>query len=158
MSGSVYSLWDYGGSGKVEEGPRDGDLYELFCNKLAEMAGDLSALANALRTGQRDHQTLKPARTAAHRMHGAGSMYGHPCVSQLGAALEQLLPAIEAGQIAVTDAASTLLDDCADALRHFDHAEHRGAATPQAISRLAWQCECAARGGSTDGPASPTDP
>ena len=129
-------------------------LEELFCAKVGQMAADLAALAKALATGAPSAGTLQKLYVIAHSLHGAGTMYGFPCVSELGASLEGLINAVRSGQLAPAPEVSDLVDSCAAALREVACPGRANKALAATVSETAWKCECALH--RANAPADPT--
>lgn len=127
------------------EAPRNARLDALFCCVVAQMATDLESIANAIRSNPGGLDASDRAYRIAHSLHGAGSLYGYPCVSELGAALERLTDTLRANRLPPTDAVVPLLLDCAAALRGVTGPNRTDPAVIAKLSELAWKCECLLR-------------
>lgn len=117
-------------------------LEKLFCSTVRQMADDLAECAEALRSTPFPPEASQKAYSIAHSLHGAGTMYGFPQVTEMGASLEKMLKALAAGRLAPTPAVIELVDSCANALRGLAEADCDEETSTAAISRLAWKCEC----------------
>ena len=120
------------------------------------MAGELSGFAAALRSNGMTAEVTEKAYRIAHSLHGAGTLYGYPCVSELGSALEKLVAGIHRGEVRASAGVAELVDSCAAALREAAGPDRGSEAVAARLTRLAWLCECAAHGdaANTQPPAS----
>ena len=117
-------------------------LDELFRTVAAQMGTELAAFAQSLRSGTPDAAAVRGAYDIAHRLHGAGTPYGYPAVTEMGASLERIIEAVKDGALAVSPALSDLIEACAAALRDLNAPDRAGQDCAARFSRLAWQCEC----------------
>ena len=120
-------------------------LRKLFRKVTRQMALELDGFAKALRAGSPHRETLDKAYSIAHSLHGAGEPYGHPCLSELGAALEKVIAALRSGDLAAAEPVIGLFDSSAAALRDLS-ADAAPKAVCERVRDLAWNCQCALRG------------
>ena len=120
-------------------------LAELFCKVVGQMADDLAAFAQSLKSGSLDDTAFDRAYGIAHSLHGAGALYGYPCLSDLGAALEKLVNYLRCGKVPTSHMAAGLFESCSTALRDVASATTVHGPVIDRIAELAWKCECALR-------------
>lgn len=134
-------------------------LQELFSTKISQMAEELEQLSRDMAPA--NTEGLSPAvseriRTIAHSLHGAGTMYGFNCVSELGAGMTALLDALRAHRAQLTAGIIDLFRSAAALLREIARPGPTPSSVTDAVSGLAWKCECAIRGAApADTAASP---
>lgn len=109
------------------------------------MSPELEACAESLRSGSCSCEVLDTAYSIAHSLHGAGEPYGYPCLSAMGAGLENVIAALRAGTLAATEQVAALIDSGAAALKDLADGRSEDGAIRQRISDLAWRCESALR-------------
>jgi chemotaxis protein histidine kinase CheA len=109
------------------------------------MADDLAGLAERLECGAPAPDAPEQAYSIAHSLHGAGTMYGFPTVSEVGASLERLSDALRSGRLKPTGDITHLIGDCAEALRNLAEPRQTDPARDEILSDLAWKCDCAVR-------------
>jgi len=130
----------------AEGGANNSKLEQFFRDKIGEMAGELAALAGDFRRTPVPPQTADAVYAIAHSLHGAGTMYGFPAVSEMGAALEELAGLLRSSPPGLGQSVSKLIESCAGALRRIAAAPGpKDNAIVSVISDLAWQCECTVR-------------
>lgn len=116
-------------------------LKTLFQSVLQQMSTDLSKFSDELAN------TVQPnyaaAHNVAHRLHGAAAPYGYPCLSELGAELEQMVSALRTGTVKPTPAVAKLIAIAAETMVKIEDEK----AYIDKIELLAWKCECLRRGG-----------
>jgi two-component system, chemotaxis family, sensor kinase CheA len=128
-------------------------LEQLFSEKVGQMSEQLAGDVATLQAEPDSADAMDDIYRIAHSLHGAGTMYGFPAVSELGASLEKLAGELQAGRLS---AATPILDLIRSAAGALEHAVHADAAIRDAhaqLSELAWECECAARDTATNGEA-----
>ena len=123
----------------VTEGMRK--LQEVLRKRAREMSQELEACAESLRSGSCSCEVLDTAYSIAHSLHGAGEPYGYPCLSEMGAGLENVIAALRAGTLAATEQVAALIDSGAAALKDLAEGRSEDGAIRQRISGLAWRCE-----------------
>lgn len=134
-------------------------LRKLFCGKVGQMADSLAASAKALRATPPSPDAPEQVYHVAHSLHGAGTMYGFPCISEMGACLEDLVKAVMSGRRALTQDVIDLIECCAAALRDVAASDDVDEAAAARISEVAWKCECALHDAAgADPPPSQTTP
>jgi|GEM_PF-3395754 len=133
------------GHKRVRDETRKLKLAELFRNVVGQMADDLGAFARSLESGPLDTKELDRAYGIAHSLHGAGALYGYPCLSELGAAMEKLVNSLRTSDARASRKAAALFESCSAALRDITNATTAHGPVTDRISDLAWQCECALR-------------
>jgi len=119
------------------------NLKELFCGTVLQMANELADCAKDFRAAPVPPEASRKAYNIAHSLHGAGTMYGFPQVSEMGASLEKMVKALGSGRLAPGAAVVELVDACAKALRDLVDLKCDDEESAAAISRLTWKCECA---------------
>ncbi len=134
-------------------------LRELFSNKVGQMAADIEHMIRDMSPqdlGSIPTAASEKIRVIAHSLHGAGTMYGFNCVSELGASMTALLDALQARRIQLTAGIIDLFRAAAELLREIARPGPMPASVTDAISGLAWKYECAVHGtASTNTAASP---
>jgi chemotaxis protein histidine kinase CheA len=133
------------------------ELRKLFSSQVRKMADDLAAFADSLRDNPEEPDSPEDIYAIAHSLHGAGTMYGFPWVSEFGGSLEKVVEALRSGNLEPCAELAELMDSCSAAL--VAAAECKSAADPAAdrLSQLAWRCERTAHDGPPAGEqSSPT--
>ena len=121
-------------------GKTNAKLEKLFYSKVGEMASGLAEALDTLRSRPASAEASEKAYHIAHRLHGAGSMYGFPCVSELGWALEELFIAVRSRRLAITPAVLETLEACTAALGKIGDGLDDALASD--MSEAAWRCQC----------------
>ncbi len=121
-------------------------LQELFSTRISQMAADLEELCRDMVPGFLSPATSQKIRPIAHSLHGAGTMYGFNCVSELGASMGGVLDALQSHRIQLSAATIDLFRSAAAVLREIARPGPTPAAVTDSVSALAWKCECAVRG------------
>ncbi len=134
-------------------------LDELFREVVSQMAVGLGRFAQAVRSGAPSPDSCEEAHGIAHSLHGSGKLYGYPCVSELGAALEKLVNAVRQGYADPTAALASLFDACSAALLALCEEDASNEDARSRVRDLTWESECVlhaspARPGASGSPAS----
>lgn len=138
-----------GGTGQQE-------LDQLFREVVSQMSAKLAAFAASIRTGSACADDHEDACTIAHSLLGSGTLYGYPCVSELGASLEKMVEALQGGRVRRTPAVANLIESCSAALFLLANLAVPDEPARARARDLAWECECvlhAAAAPASDPPA-----
>ena len=117
-------------------------LDKLFREVVSQMAGGIAAFGRSIRDTPPSPDGCERVYGFAHSLHGSGKLYGYPCVSELGAALEKVTRSMQEARLAASPAVAGLLESSAAALIAVCEAEASDTSARDRIKNLAWECEC----------------
>ncbi|MFH1732148.1 MAG: Hpt domain-containing protein [Planctomycetota bacterium] len=115
---------------------------QLFREVVSQMSADLAAFAGSLRAGSARADDHEKVYEIAHSLHGSGKLYGYPCVSELGASLENVVEALQERRLAGAPALASLIESCSAALLDLANLAVPDDAARAKIRDRAWECEC----------------
>ncbi|MFO7897439.1 MAG: Hpt domain-containing protein [Planctomycetota bacterium] len=117
-------------------------LEKLFCSRLGEMGAELAAAVGELRSESANGGAVDQIYQVAHSLHGAGTMYGFPSVSDVGASLEDIARAVRSGDLSLARDLLDLIQRCADTLQEASGPACVTRELQNKLRELAWACQC----------------
>jgi chemotaxis protein histidine kinase CheA len=120
-------------------------LKKLFSEKVGQMGSELAGYVAGLQPHTHPIDQMDSIYRIAHSLHGAGSMYGFPKISELGASLERVALAVKSGRISLNDSTLALIRKVAQALQEPLGQPETVCDADCALTHLAWECECLLR-------------
>lgn len=127
---------------QVTDNTKQQEADQLFREVVSQRSTNLAAFASSLRAGSARADDHEKAYTIAHSLLGGGTLYGYPCVSELGSSLKKVIKALQERRLAAAPAIASLIESCSAALLDLVNLAVPGEAARAKIRDRAWECEC----------------